>query len=324
MYWRPAFLLAQGPGWWNESWGVSDWLDTLFNTPLEVHAFFLGVFTGVVIASVTVRQSERTTFALVLVVFLFTFGVLETAVVCSPGFTGCEHIRYKPWYFLGGFLASYLGSEALKTQYTTYGVRSSSDEASNGQEPTDSIGTPLAGLVALVLLGTGAYSFVSPTPVQPISGLATFGGFLGTIIGLAAVRWALATPDDERTFVKSLIHLLRHERSRSILIIAYGTVLGFGYPRIFWELGSLYGSNRYLFGSIIWARNGLPSVVSYVFVLFIFGTLLFWVASRRRDIGGFDGQRFAAIVLGFVTYAFWLFLATGYAGTVWFRLIPAA
>lgn len=273
----------------------------------------------------TIRQGERTTFALVLVVFLFTFGVIESAVVCSPEFTGCAHIRYKPWYFLGGFLAAYIGSEHLKSEYIAYDNRGPSDEhSSEDQELPDSIGTSLAGLLVVVLLSAAAYSFVSPTPVQHISGLAVFGGFLGSILGLAAVRWARAGPDDNRTFIKSLFHILHHDRSKSALTIAYGTTLGFGYPRVFWELGSLFGSDRYLFGSIFWARNGLPSVVLYVFVLFVFGTLFLWLLPHQSGVSRFNGHQFAAIVLGFVTYAFWLFLATGYAGILWFRLIPAA
>lgn len=316
----PAPPLAQNPDWWSESWGLADWLETLFSTPLEVHAFLLGAFIGVTIASLTLRQGERTTFALVLVVFLFTFGVLEAEFFCSTGFTGCEHVRYKPWYFLGGFLAAYLGSESLKVRYTAYDIGGSTAANRGGD---NSIGTPLAGVVVLVLLGFALYSFVSPTPVQPISGLATIGGFLGSAIGLAAFRWARVAPEDERTFVESLSHTLVRDRDESALVIAYGTVLGFGYPRIVWELGTMSGFGGYPFGPIRWAPNGLPSVVVYVFVLFILWTVFFWVYVRQRERGRFGGNRFAALVLGFVTYTVCLFLATGYAGTVWFRVLPA-
>ncbi|MFC7071751.1 hypothetical protein ACFQJ7_09905 [Halovenus rubra] len=316
----PALPLAQTPNWWSEPWGVADWLETLFSTPLEVHAFLLGAVVGVTIASLTLRQGERTTFALVLVVFLFTFGVLETTFFCSTGFTGCEHVRYKPWYFLGGFLFAYLGSESLKTRYTTYDIGGAT---AGNQSTNNSIGTPLAGLVVLVLLGFALYSFVTPTPVQPISGLATLGGFVGSAIGLAAFRWARVTPEHEPTFVEALSRSLFRDRDESALVIAYGTVLGFGYPRIIWELGTLWGFGGYPFGPIRWARNGLPSVVVYVFVVFILSAVFLGVYVRQRESDRFGGNRFAALVLGFVTYTFCLFVATGYAGTVWFRVLPA-
>lgn len=321
MHHRPASPLAQNPDWWSESWGNTDWLETLFSTPLEVHAFLLGAFVGVTIVSLTLRQGERTTFALVLVIFLFTFGALETTVFCSSGFVGCEHVRLKPWYFLGGFLAAYLGSEGLKTRYTAYSIGGRPDESAAGVGVTNSIGTPLAGVVVFVLLPFAIYSFVSPTPVQPLSGLAIVGGFFGSTIGLAAFRWARAPPGDERGFVESLASILVRDRDESALVIAYGTVLGLGYPRLFWELGSLRGSGGYLLGSIKWARNGLPSVVVYVSVFFA-GVLVYWTVVRRDD--RLSRNRFAALVLAFVTYAFCLFLATGYAGRVWFRLIPSA
>ena len=167
------------------------------------------------------------------------------------------------------------------------------------------------------------YSFISPEPVHPITGLATIGGFVGSIFGLAAYEWARAEIDSKQTFVASLCHVVTDNQEESLLSIGYGTVLGFGYPHLLWEFGRLRGRDTFLFGPIEWARNGLPSTVVYVSGLVVVTILFIWIRSRRSDSVRFDGNRFAALVLGFVTYVFWLFVTTGYAGTVWFRIIPA-
>ena len=316
--------LLQGADWWYESWGLSDWFETLFNQPLEVHAFLLGGFIGMTLGALVVRNHMRTALTLTLVVVLFTFGTFETAIFCSDEFGACQHVRLKPWYFIGGFLTGQLLLQGVGKYFSDAVTDNESENHPETKALGEDVATPLSGLIIAVLLGFAVYSFVAPEPAQPITGLATIGGFLGSVLGLAAYEWARAAIDSQPTFLDSLQYVLADNRAESILAIGYGTVLGFGYPRLFWEFGRLSGRNTFLFGSIRWARNGLPSVVAYVFGLGVLTTLFIWVRSRITDTVRFDGNRVAALVLGFVTYTFWLFVSTGYAGTIWFRVIPSA
>lgn len=111
------------------------------------------------------------------------------------------------------------------------------------------------------------------------------------------------------------------DRHESIIVIAYGTVLGFAYPRLFWEHGEFVDRGGFLFGSIVWARNGLPSVALFVFVLFGITLVLLRFRVSQRYWHGLTGQSFAALVLGFVSSAVCLFVLTGYAGKLWFYAI---
>ncbi len=308
--------LLQGPDWWYESWGLDDWLDTLFNQPVEVHAFLLGGFIGLLLASVAASRHPRTTLTLTLAVVLFTFGTFETVFICSDEFTACRHLRVKPWYFIAGYLSAHLLSQGVLRRTARYHPEPESENRTAA--------SPVAGLLVLVLVGLAAYSFVSPTPVHPITGLATVGGVAGSMLGLVAYEWADASVDADPTFRETVRRVLWQERAESVLVVGYGAVMGFGYPRLFWEAGEFVGTDGFLFGDIVWARNGLPSVVAYVFALFVLAVVLQRFQLRGQQADRLGGQRFAALVLGFVTYAFCLFLATGYAGIAWFRLIPAA
>lgn len=310
-----AVLLSAEPGWWYETWGTGRWLRTLFDQPIEVHTFELGALVGVVLASLVVRRRQRLALLVVLVVGLFTFGTLETVFACSDSFDACQHVRLKPWYFLGGFLAAHL--LALGVFGGLAGGRSDDGAA------VASVERPLAGLVVVGLLALAGYSFVSPEPVQPITGLATIGGFLGGGLGLAAYDWALGGERGSR-FGASVGRVVRQDVDGAMLVVAYGTVLGFGYPRLFWELGVQTGQNDFLFGPIGWANAGMLSVVSYVFVVFLVGLVLLWRGSGEGRFGRFDGPRFAAFVLGYVVCVACLFVATGYAERLWYRLIPSA
>ena len=189
------------------------------------------------------------------------------------------------------------------------------------EESLASVERPLLELVVVVLLGLAVYSFVSPTPVNPITGLATVGGFAGGALGMAAYEWAV---DDAGPtgFGAVLRRVVRRDVDTVDLVVGYGTVLGFGFPRLYWELGVWAGKDDFLFGTITWATGAMLSVASYVFVVFLVGLVLY-----RRQLDGSEaigGHRFAALVLGYVTYAACLFVATGYAERFWFHLIPSA
>lgn len=307
----PLLVLLQNPEWWYESWGVRDWLGTLFNQPLEVHTFLLGLVLGVLLATLTATRRPRTALTFTLVVVLFTFGAFETVVVCSDAFSACQHVRLKPWYFIGGFMAAHLGGIGIMGRGGEEGTTDDDRRATS----------LLAGFLIIALLGFAGYSFVAPRPVHPITGLATVGGLLGSALGYAAFLWAIADEDDG--YVTTFGRTLRRRFDETVLIVGYGSVFGFGYPRLFWELGAVAGRPEFLFGPILWARNGLPSVAAYVFVLFLVTVVFSRIREEETEVDRPPGQRFAALVLGFVVYAFCLFVATGYAGLLWFRVTPS-
>jgi len=299
----------QAPDWWFESWGLQDWLGTLFDQPVEMHAFVLGLFVGAVLATVLASGRTRTALTATLAVLLFTFGTFET-VLCSASFSACHHLQLKPWYFVGGFLGGY---------GFVLGLHRRTDLTVPGRE-TERESSALSGILIAVLLGLAAYSALSPTPVHPITGLATVGGFLGSLLGVAGYQWVRTDSGDGPGYLDTLERCLRDETSETVFVASYGTTLGFGYPRMLWELGSLLGRDGFLIGPITWARYGLPSVAMYVGVLFVGSVLWRWIGAWRRG-DRVSGQCFGALVVGFGTYAFVLFAATGFALTVWFPLL---
>ena len=307
--------LSETPDWWYESWTLSDWLSTVFSQPIEVHTFEMGALIGVLLAVLIIRRWQRLALLTALVVVLFTFGTLETVYACSDAFGACQHVRLKPWYFLAGFLSTFLLSLGL------FGVALSDRPAP--EESARLVENPLAGIVVVSLLGTAAYSFVWPDPVNPITGLATVGGFVGSILGLTAFDWATVDRGGQR-FERSLGRVLRGEVEDMGLIVGYGTAFGFGFPRVFWELGTVAGWGGFLFGSLAWAESALLSVVTYVFVLFVLGMVTIRRSLRYKTGYGMDGPLFAAIVMGYATYAGSLFLATGFANRLWYHVIPSA
>jgi len=328
----------QTPGWWYESWGVDDWLSTLFNQPLEVHTFVLGAAVGVVLAGMAASRRPRTTMTLTLAVLLFTFGIFDSAL-CSPEFTACLHVRLKPWYFVSGFLATYLfatgalnrmlGTTKTNEPHERAALRAlaildpkTGEPVSEGSEEGD-VASVVAGLLVVVLVGFAVYSFVSPTPVHPVTGLATIGGLVGSTLGIGVREWARLDDGDGPSYRETLRKLLWSARRQTVIIVGYGTALGFGYPRLFWELGTTLGYDGFPWGPITWLRYGVASVGLYVAVLFIVCVVLVNLRLRRHD-ARLDGRRFTALLSGFVIYAVVLVLATGLAATVWFRVIPSA
>lgn len=308
--------LAAGPDWWYESWSLSDWIGTLFSQPIEVHTFELGALIGVLLAVLIIRRWQRMALLTTLVVVLFTFGTLETVFACSEAYGACRHVQLKPWYFLGGFLFTFLLS--LGVFGVVLGDRPAAKESARRVE------NPLAAVVVVSLVGAALYSFVVPEPVQPVTGLATVGGLVGSILGLAAYDWAVHAGGPQPRFEHALGRVLRGEVEDTGLVVGYGTAFGFGFPRVFWELGVLVGRGDFLFGTLVWAEGALLSVVVYVFGLFALGAVTIRRSLRYQSDRGMDGGLFAAVVLGYVTYGASLFLATGFAKRLWYHAIPSA
>ncbi len=296
-------------GWLTQSWNLGDWFGTMFSGPLEVHAFVLGAFVGGILATVSTSGRPRTALAATLGVLLFTFGAFET-VLCRESFAACRHVRFKPWYFLAGvFLAQVLGLGVLGRT-----VEQRPDL------PTERVATPLAGAIVAVLLVVAATSLVTGRPAHPITGLATAGGLAGSVLGFGAYQWSRPDGGADR-YRAAVRRVVGREVEASVLFVAAGTVFGFGYPRLFWELGRAAGPGGFPFGPITWFRFGVPSVGLYVLPAVAATVGAAWLRQRRRD-ERLDGGVVAAVVLGYATYATCLVLATGLAATLWFRVVP--
>jgi hypothetical protein len=173
----------------------------------------------------------------------------------------------------------------------------------------DQSGSLLTVLLVGALLLLSAYSLFRPAPVQPISSLATFGGFVGSIV---AVQFWTATT--ERTL----------SRSRLGSVVAIGTLAGFVYPTLFWELGVALGQNGFLLGPVTELESSVYSALVYAAVLYtgtLVGGTLFADTHRHRGVSFKQlGRRGIAIALFSVS----LVIATGFAAGLWFDYIPAA
>lgn len=106
-------MRSGAPGWWYEPWELEDWVGTILNQPIEVHALLLGALVGILLGSVLVRQHSHVATLGTILVVLVVFGGLSHAHICQESYTACRHLRLKPWYFLTGVVTSYAGTIAL-------------------------------------------------------------------------------------------------------------------------------------------------------------------------------------------------------------------
>lgn len=180
----------------------------------------------------------------------------------------------------------------------------------------------LFGVVGtLLLLGLAVVSFTQAGGVvRPITGLATFGGLFGSVSGLVAYRSIGAGMGTLEEVLETIRRLYVAEFSRSINVIGYGTFLGYCYPRIMWNIGSrVLGANGYPFGRIIWPLNGLPTAV--LTTVLLLAVTVGAIRYREGSIPPLGGRRLLAFGTGYAVYGVWIFVATGFAGPLWFSLI---
>lgn len=307
-------LSSAEPGWWYESWSTGDWLQTLFNQPVEVHTFVLGVLVGVILATVTVNRRPELGFALALAVILFTFGAFEPVYTCTGDYAACQHVQVKPWYFLGGSQIAILGGLGMRRA-----IQNRSAVSPTGFRTA----RVFAGMVTLVLVGLAVHSFVSPQFIHPITGLSTLGGLIGAVLGWVALG-LINVPAKQSSGLASVLHQLgRQHRRRTIFVLAYGATLGFGYPRLFWELGRMRGVDGFLLGPIVQPWSGVLSVIAFVSLILTVNLVFF--SKQQRGPGNTSGHRiryFLASLFAHACYGTCLFVATGFAELIWYQAIP--
>lgn len=173
----------------------------------------------------------------------------------------------------------------------------------------------------VLLLGLGVISFANTGGlVRPITGLATLGGLFGSITGLAAYRSVRSEVDTIEDVVATVVQVFVSEFTRTVNVIGYGTFIGYSYPRAMWNLGArVMGANGYPFGRIVWPLNALPAAVLATVLLLV--VTLGVIRLRQGTFPPLEGRRLLAFVAGYTVYGLWIFVATGFAGHVWFPLV---
>lgn len=159
-------MSPSGPSWWYDSWGPSDWFETFFNQPLEIHTFVLGLSVGIILGYSSARCRPVVSSLLTFAVVLFALGAVDTGSLCNESYTACRHIRLKPWYFPVGFLCSNLLTRGVAETF----VR---NHRTIEKTPENAL-IPLLGSVIVLLTGVTAHSFVEPPLVWPTIGVWTF------------------------------------------------------------------------------------------------------------------------------------------------------
>lgn len=289
------------PDWWYESWAVSDWFATFLNQPIEVHALVLGGFAGILLGTITVRCRPHVAAGFAFGVVLFVLGATQFDFVCDWAYRGCRHIRLKPWYFLAGFLL---------LQILTIGAIEpvARSPSSTDRKHLSSVDR-LFSVLVLTLLAFALYSFVSPEPVQPITGLATCGGLTGSVVSVVLFHWANSS-DRNISGVTALLHtVVSKDRSELIHVITFGTVFGFGFPRVVWETGTIAGQQRLTVGPDSSIKVTLIAVFLYSIAIFLLCLLLLGVANRSQKTQSLSAELFVATALANIAYAGCLLVA---------------
>jgi hypothetical protein len=183
----------------------------------------------------------------------------------------------------------------------------------------------VSSAVLLVFLGFAAYSFVEPSPVQPLTGLSTLGGLLGSLAAIVTGTWVLDTQRSERDVSWEWVQeAITADTDRTLIVLAYGSLLGFGFPRIMWEFGSALGNDGFLFGPITTLPGSLLTGSVYVLCILAVNLLVLTLRAQRKGSDTLSRQVLSAVTAGHFAYVFFLVFATGFASSLWFPVIPSA
>lgn len=79
----------------------------MFSSPLEVHAFELGVLAGIVVAALLVWGFQKSAVLVSIALLFFALGVTDGQLLCTDTVGACANrpVQSKPWYFLTGGLS---------------------------------------------------------------------------------------------------------------------------------------------------------------------------------------------------------------------------
>lgn len=285
---------------------MSDWLGTFLGQPIEVHTLVLGAFASILLGTVTVRCRPTVASAFALGTVLFALGAGQLGFVCDGAYRGCEHIRLKPWYFLGGFLLTHV--------LTVGAVEPISRNAETTGRKRLSSMTPFLALLVVTLLGFALYSFRSPDPVQPITGFSTIGGLTGSVLSVVVFHWIRPSERADQGIGSFVRQAASRRRSEFVHLVTFGTVFGFGFPRTVWEAGDIIGRESVAVGMNASLGSTLLAVGLYSLAIVCLSLLLLVGFHRQRDARGLDRQLVLATAIGNVSYAGCLLIAVSLSG----------
>lgn len=177
------------------------------------------------------------------------------------------------------------------------------------------LATRVAGLAIIIMLGFAAYSFVSRQPLQPISGLATFGALCGTVAALGVLYGRSPTSKTPGAWVQA-------HSSSLIRLLSVGTFVGFVYPRIMWTAGQATGQSGFLFGSLTTLSGALPATLLYTGSLYVGSMIIARLGSRLGIFPVITQADFLRLLPLMAVYGLSLLLATGLADQLWYEFIP--
>ncbi len=88
--------------------GIEWWIDTLFDTAVEVHTFQLGLLIGILFGLLAAQNYPRTLALSLVLLIALLLGAFEETALCVTRTKTCTHIQFKPWYFLSGLVITKL------------------------------------------------------------------------------------------------------------------------------------------------------------------------------------------------------------------------
>jgi hypothetical protein len=97
------------PEWYFEPQNLEWWLSNFFDTPVEIHAFQLGLLLGILFSILIVQNYPKVSAITLLLLCCTLFGAIETPFFCASRTVSCAHAQLKPWYFLSGLVFAQLG-----------------------------------------------------------------------------------------------------------------------------------------------------------------------------------------------------------------------
>lgn len=220
--------------------------------------------------------------------------------------------------------------EATNRTGTDEGNRPETDPGSPRPSPAGpggsdvGLGTRIAGAGLLVVLAFAGYSFVSQTPVHPITGLSTIGGAVGALAAFLVYAYRMRSPEGpEGTGEARFRERLVADQEWTLAVVAYGTFSAFLFPTVF-RVGGRYVTEGYwLFGSIDSLGYASLQVPLFVAGLYALSVNLLSVVHRRYGQRELPTATLRDLAVAHLLYGIPVLLATGLAQALWYRVMPA-
>lgn len=200
------------------------------------------------------------------------------------------------------------------------------DEERTAPRPTlpPSLEHRVAGALLLIVLGFSLFSFVSPALFHPITGLAAVGGFIGSTLAMPLLMHRTGTdrPLPSAGSYRDALRDVFHGRvDHALSVITTFTIVAYLYPTVLRVSGAVLFDDRWIFGPVTTIPATVPSLLVYVGGSCLLGMALVRLFDRRYLGQEFDGRLWTTIAAGFIIYGFALFVTTGFAQSLWFKLM---